>query len=135
LDFLSLEVLGDPGDPGSDSLLAVERQTIDSLTAEWAVQMTYAYPWRGGVLFSTARVGVEHEFRNDSREIWVGFGNGAEGRFAVDTGDPDRTYVNLGLGLSAQFTHGRSAFLFVETVEGKRGVREQRIDAGVRMEF
>jgi len=129
------EVLANPGGPGSDSLLAVERQTVDSLTTELAVQMTYAYPWRGGVLLPTARVGVEHELRDDSRDVWVRFVNGAEGPFAVNTGNPDRTYVNLGLGLSAQFTHGRSAFLFVETVEGKSGVREQRIDAGFRMEF
>ena len=129
------EVLTDPAGPGSDSLLAVERQTVDSLTTEWAVQMTYAYPWRGGVLLPTARAGVEHELRHDGRDVWARFVNGEEGRFAVNSGGPDRTYFNLGLGLSAQFTHGRSAFLFIETVEGKSGVREQRIDAGVRMEF
>lgn len=125
-----------PGAAGAGSLLAIERQTVESLTTELAVQMTYAYPWRAGVLLPTVRLGLENEHKGDSRSINARFVHDPTAtRFSVTTDDPDRTYFNLGAGLSAQFTRGRSAFLFVETVEGKSGVNEQRVDLGFRIEF
>jgi outer membrane autotransporter protein len=126
----------DPGAPGAGSLLVIERQTVDSLTTELAVQWSQAFAWRGGVLLPTARLGVEYEHRNDSRSINARFVHDpTETRFTVRTDDPDRTYFNVGAGLSAQFTHGRAAYLFFETVQGRSGVSEQRVDAGVRFEF
>ena len=125
-----------PGTAGAGSLLAIERQTVESLTTELAVQMAYAYPWRAGVLLPTVRLGLENEHKGNSRSINARFVHDPTAtRFSVTTDDPDRTYFNLGAGLSAQFTRGRSAFLFVETVEGKSGVSEQRVDLGFRMEF
>lgn len=130
------ERASDPGAPGAGSLLVIERQTVDSLTTELAVQWTQAIAWRRGVLLPTARLGVEYEHRNDSRSINARFiHDPSETRFTVRTDDPDRTYFNVGAGLSAQFTHGRAAYLFFETVQGRSGVSEQRVDAGVRFEF
>ncbi len=126
----------DPGAPGSGSLLAIERQRVESFTTEVAVQATYAWPVPFGVLLPTARLGWEHQHADDGRLITASFLNDpGTTRFSVRTDDPDRDYFNVGLGMSAQFTHGRSAFIFFESVEGRRATSLYRIDVGFRMEF
>ena len=51
------------------------------------------------------------------------------------TDDPDRNYFNLGLGLAAQFAHGRAAFVSYETVLGRNAASSQALTLGVRLEF
>ena len=121
---------------GFGSLLTIRSQSVSSLTTEAALQITYAQPFRYGVLLPTARAGVEREFRDDSRQVTARFTHDPSAEhFSIRTDDPNRHYVNLGAGLSAQFAHGVSAFVFVESREGAGPTSFYRVDAGLRMEF
>ncbi|WP_290650402.1 autotransporter outer membrane beta-barrel domain-containing protein [Aquisalimonas sp.] len=123
----------DPDGPGRGSLLSIDRQAVESLTLEGAIQASYAYPFDQGILLPTARLGLERELSGDSRSIGARFQD--QDRFTLRAEGPDRTRVNVALGVSGYFTEGRSASLFLESVEGLGDERLYRIDAGVRMEF
>ncbi len=125
-----------PDNAGAGSLLRIGSQTIESRTAELALQLSYAesYPW--GVMVYSTRWGVEREFSDDSRRIDARFvEDPTNTSFSLRTDEPDRTYMNIGAGLTAQMARGRSAYLFLESVEGRSGYSLYQIDIGFRMEF
>lgn len=124
------------GPSASGVLLHIEEQDLESLTTELAAQLSYAISTRVGVISPTARLGWEHQFQQDSRFIAAQFLNDPTGTtFKVRTDEPDRNYFNVGAGVTAQFTRGRSAFLFVETTLGREETRYYALDAGVRLAF
>jgi len=52
------------------------------------------------------------------------------------TPDPvDKNYFRLGVGVSAQFAKGRSAFIAYQGTLGLQNISENDITAGVRLEF
>jgi outer membrane autotransporter protein len=55
--------------------------------------------------------------------------------FGIVTDSPDRDYFRLGLGVSAVFPHGVSAFVNYDTLLDKRDWTDHLIDLGVRWEF
>ncbi|MCH8504826.1 MAG: autotransporter outer membrane beta-barrel domain-containing protein [Ectothiorhodospiraceae bacterium] len=125
-----------PNNPGTGAMLAIDSQSIESKTAEAAVQLTYAasHPW--GVMLYTGRWGVEREFSHDSRRINARFVEDPTGStFALRTDAPDRIYVNIGAGITAQMARGRAAYVFFESVEGISGYSLYHLDLGFRMEF
>lgn len=124
------------GSPGEGALLHIGDQTIESLKAEAAVQLSYAASQSWGVMLYSTRLGLEQEFSNDSRRINARFlGDPTNTTFSLATDSPDRTYLNLGAGLTAQMAQGRAAYLFLETVEGRSGYRQYQVDLGFRIEF
>ncbi|MCP1673944.1 outer membrane autotransporter protein [Natronocella acetinitrilica] len=142
LDYIRVEIdsyrerATNSNNPGAGSLLRIDSQTIESKTAEVAVQLSYAenYPW--GVMVYSTRWGLEREFSDDSRRINARFiEDPTNTRFSLRTDDPDRTYMNIGGGLTAQFARGRAAYLFLESVEGRSGYSLYTVDVGFRMEF
>jgi len=56
-------------------------------------------------------------------------------QIAVAGSDVDQSFMNLGLGLSAVFTNGRSAFLYYEKLLGQQGTSKDSIAIGIRIEF
>ena len=56
-------------------------------------------------------------------------------QIAVAGSDVDQSFMNLGLGLSAVFTKGRSAFLYYEKLLGQQGTSKDSIAIGIRIEF
>ena len=99
-------------------------------------QATYAVSYSWGVLVPQASLEYVHEFDDDSRNIdgqFVGDPSGTT--FSLPTDSADQNYFNIGLGTSAIFTQGRSAFLFYRGVLGYEDVSQHSISAGVRMEF
>ncbi len=142
LDYVRVEIdsyterPSNPNNPGTGAMLAIGSQTIESTTAEAAVQLTYAasYPW--GVMLYSGRFGVEREFNDDSRRINARFLEDPTGNtFALRTDAPDRTYLNIGAGMTAQMARGRAAYIFFESVEGISGYSLYHVDLGFRMEF
>lgn len=125
-----------PDNLGAGALLHIDGQTIESQTAEAAVQLSYAASQSWGVMHYTTRVGLAHEFSDRSRLINARFQEDPTNTtFSLRTDSPERTYLNLGAGLTAQMAQGRAAYVFLETVEGQSGYRHYQIDVGLRMEF
>ena len=138
------ESSGNPDEPGFGSLLRVESRGIDALTAEGAVQATYAYPFGRGVLLPTARVGIEHELSGSNDGIRARFlEDPGRNRFTIGTDSSESTWANVGVGVSGHFPHGppgfmeglTSAHLFLESVEGLSDERIYRLELGLRVEF
>nr|WP_275298104.1 autotransporter outer membrane beta-barrel domain-containing protein [Halomonas campisalis] len=125
-----------PDNLGAGTLLNLDSQTIESKTAEAAVQLSYAASQSWGVMHYSGRLGLEHEFGDRSRSITAQFQEDPTNTtFALRTDSPDRTYLNLGAGLTAQMPRGRAAYVFLESVEGRSGYRHYQVDVGFRMEF
>jgi outer membrane autotransporter protein len=116
--------------------LAYDDQEVDSLTSLVGGQATYAVSTRYGVITPQARLEWAHEFKHDSRNITARFLNDpTSGRFEIGTDDPDRDYFNLGLGVTAVFAKGRTAFLYYEAVLDRDNLNNHSIAGGVRFEF
>jgi hypothetical protein len=78
----------------------------------------------------------EHEFEDDSRFINARFVNDpTRSGFAIETDKADTDYFNLGIGLSAVFSQGRSGYLFYETRLNQDDVTLHMINGGLRIEF
>lgn len=142
VDYLRGEIDGyterpsHPDNLGAGSLLHIDSQTIETTTAEAAVQLAYASSQSWGVMHYSTRLGVEHEFDDRSRQIKAQFQEDpSNSTFSLRTGSLGRTYVNLGAGLTAQLPRGRAAYIFLETVEGRSGYNHYQVDVGFRMEF
>jgi uncharacterized protein with beta-barrel porin domain len=130
------EKVSDPSAPGAGWRLAVDDQEVESLTTALGGQVSYAMSRSWGVLVPQARAEWLHEFDDDNRLITGQFVEDAGGvKFGVPTDDPDRNYFTVGLGVSAVFPKGRSAFLFYETTLGLEDLTQHVLSGGVRLEF
>jgi outer membrane autotransporter protein len=122
--------------PASGLELAYDKQKVDSLTALIGGQASYVFSTKHGVITPQARLEWAHEFKHDSHDITARFLNDpTTGRFAIGTDEPDRDYFNLGLGVTAVFAEGRSAFIYYETVISRDNLTQNSLAAGVRFEF
>jgi uncharacterized protein with beta-barrel porin domain len=83
-----------------------------------------------------ARMEWEHEFSNGSRELSAQFVHDpSSSTFTITTDEPDRDYLNVGLGVSVVAAEGRSGFLYYETRIDQDNITQNWIKAGVRLEF
>jgi outer membrane lipase/esterase len=110
-------------------------QTIDSLTTDLGGQVMYAISTRWGVLMPLLRFEWEHEFLANSRTVTASVVNDPNTAVSVLTNSPDRNYFNLGVGLTATFKRGISAFGYYEAVLGRANFTGHLFNAGVRFEF
>ena len=116
--------------------LDYDSQDVESLTSMLGGQISYPISTSSGIFTPLLRVEWAHEFKDDSRFITARFlDDPTSTSFRLHTDDPDRDYFNLGVGLSATFAAGRSAFVYYETVLQQEDIRQQSIAAGVRLTF
>lgn len=120
---------------GDIANLAIESQTVESLTAALGGQASYAISMPWGVLTPLVRFEWEHEFKGNSRIVNASFVAAPSTVVGAQTSSPDRDYVNLGIGLSATFPRGISAFLAYDTVRGRAHFTNHAFNAGIRFEF
>ncbi len=120
---------------GGGLALNFDDQTITSLTTALGARVSKSISMNWGVLTPGAHLEWEHEFRDDERSIGAAFAVDPAARLATSTDEPDRDYFNVGVGVSAVFARGRSAFITVESVLGQDDVTDHTIEAGVRLEF
>jgi outer membrane autotransporter protein len=86
------------------------------------------------VLTPLAQAEWEHEFKGDRRAVTAtALVDGT--RVSTFTSNPDRDYFNLGVGLSATFKSGFSAFLYFEETLGRARFTNHSFTGGVRVEF
>lgn len=120
---------------GAGLALRFDDQTVTSLTTALGARVSRTIGMSWGVLVPGAHLEWEHEFRDDRRTIDAAFAAAPEARLALPTDEPDRDHFNVGVGVSAVFARGRSAFITVESVLGQDDVTDHTIEAGVRLEF
>jgi uncharacterized protein YhjY with autotransporter beta-barrel domain len=141
LNYLQANIDGfqehiDNTNAGSGLALTIKEQDVESLTWVLGGQGSYALSTGFGVLVPQVRFEWEHEFLNNQRRITAAFvSDPANTPILLDTDNPDRDYFNLGVGLSAVFQRGVSAFVYYETVLALSDVTANRIAVGVRLAF
>lgn len=122
--------------PGIGSVLAIDRQETTSVTAVLGGRMSYAISAGSGVYLLQMSGEWEREFRDRNGTISARFFyDPNRTSFNILTDRPDKGYFNLGLGISAMFAGGRSAFLHYETRLGQEYVTLNWINLGVRFEL
>jgi len=129
------ETASNPGAPGSGALATVGKQNAVSLQTAFGGQVSYALSTSFGVLMPTARAEWVHEFHDGSRPVSWQFSSVPQNPFINVSDGSSRNFANVGAGVSAQFTHGASAFMFYETMLGRNNIADHSISAGVRAEF
>jgi len=115
--------------------LKIASQTVESMTTGLGGQATYALSMPWGVLTPLARFEWEHEYKGNSRTVTASPVADPTTTVAAQTNSPDRDYVNLGVGLSATFKRGVSAFVAYDTVRGRAHFTNHAFNAGLRFEF
>jgi len=119
LDIIEGEIDSYTERNGGGFEVAFDDQDISSQLLTIGGQAQYALSYSWGVLLPNSRFEIKNEF-NDSRSA-------INGRFALDptnsnfsiTADKiDSFWYVFGAGLSAVFTHGLSAYVDMETVQG-----------------
>lgn len=127
--------------PGFGLVLNFDDQRVESFTTVLGGQISYAISTGIGVLLPQVRFEWEHEFKNDRRTIRANFvhdptpTSDPESQIRLVTDDPDRDFFNIGVGLSATFRGGVSAFVYYETVLGLEDVTRHHVALGIRKEF
>jgi len=101
------------------------------------VSKTISKPW--GVLVPQLRVELVHQFENDSRVINSRFVGAVQNSITTNllqpTDEPDRNYFNISLATSAQFSHGRSAYIQYTGLVGLSTVSAHGIEMGIRWDY
>lgn len=116
--------------------LFIERQEVDSFQTALGGRAAYAINAPFGVVVPQVSLEWRHEFLNDSRSVTAKFAvDPFNTFFVIPTENPDRDYLALGVGVSAAFPKGISAFLNYETAIGLRDVTTHAFIGGVRFEF
>jgi outer membrane autotransporter protein len=130
------EKASNPGSAGSGWWLHVDDQDYTSFTSSLGGRASYAWSLSWGVLLPLARVEWYHEFdpgNDDVKQRFIDDTSGTTILLPVD--DDDENYFNLGLGLSAQFAKGRSAFVYYQKLLGYKDLDQDAVNLGLRFEF
>ncbi|TVQ91497.1 MAG: autotransporter outer membrane beta-barrel domain-containing protein [Chromatiaceae bacterium] len=130
------ESMSNPSAPGGSLALAVGSQNNESLTSRVGFVIANAVSAGIGVVVPQLSFDWVHEFSADARNIPVLWVNDRSGQvWHLSSSPPDRNYYDIGVGLSAQFAHGRSGFIAFNRLLGYDKLEDYAVTAGFRMEF
>ena len=137
MEFLNLHIGAYNESSGSGFALATGGQTNHSFVSDLGLQISHAVSLPWGVVTPALRVEWEHQYLNNNRAIDMRLSSAAAGLgyFSVQTGSPDRDYVNLGGSFSAALPNGGGAFVRYESRLGQTYVTEHIVEGGVRLTF
>jgi outer membrane autotransporter protein len=141
LNYFKLDINGyresiNNADPGFGLALEFRDQTIESLTTALGGQVIYAYSTHVAVLVPQLLFEWVHEFLNDGRLIAGNYVNDPSKQpLNIRTDGPGEDFFNLGLGLSAVFQGGKSAFIYYQTALALAHTAQNEIILGVRLAF
>lgn len=111
---------------------------LDNLTSSALVaggQATYNHSTDWGVLMPNLMIEYQRELNDDASTFEAFFSNDpAQERFRIDGTPLDRSYLRMGVGLSALFPGGRSAYIYYEYLRGEQ-LKMGNINLGMRWEF
>jgi outer membrane autotransporter protein len=124
------------GGIGSGLGLAVDERELKSMTAVAGGKLTWALSRDWGILMPHAQIEWEHEFEDDPQQLAARFlHDPTRSTIRVEGDEVDTDFFNIGVGLSALFANGRSAFLYYEHLAGSEGQSMDNLSLGVRLEF
>ena len=116
--------------------LSLDGFSATSVTTTLGARVSQVFNTNWAVLVPQARAEWEHEYDNDADTLVARFAADPTGtEFGILSDSPDRDYFRLGLGVSAVFPHGLSAFVNYDTVLDQQDWSNHLIDVGVRWEF
>ncbi|MES9970575.1 MAG: choice-of-anchor D domain-containing protein [Candidatus Thiodiazotropha sp.] len=130
------EEVSDPTAAGGGWATRVDETDQRWLTLNLGGKVSYTHSTDWGVLIPYARLDWLHEFEDDSQIITAYFVEDPAGLgIDIQTDDPDRDYLRLRFGTSAQFRNGVAGFIDFGTILSHSEWTAHTISAGVRMEF
>jgi outer membrane autotransporter protein len=130
------EQASNPSAAGSGWATQINSTDQEGLTLLLGGSVSYAQSTQWGVLIPYAQLDFLHEFMQDSQNITGSFiGDFSSNQLQITTDNPDRNYMMLSLGTSAQFKHGVSGFLSYSTLLSNNVWNENTIRIGMRGEF
>ena len=121
--------------PVGSNAARIQDQTVESLTTALGGQATYAISTAWAVLLPLVSAEWEHEFKGDRRVLAGSLVSGPATLLTAQTSAPDRNYFNLGVGVTATFPRGVSAFVHYEEQLGRAHFTNHSFTGGVRFEF
>ncbi|WP_316364265.1 autotransporter domain-containing protein [Candidatus Thiodiazotropha sp. CDECU1] len=130
------EEVSDPTADGGGWATRVDGTDQRWLTLNLGGKVSYTHSADWGVLIPYARLDWMHEFEDDSQIITAYFVEDPAGLgIDIQTDDPDRDYLRLRFGTSAQFQNGVVGFIDFGTILSHSEWTAHTISAGMRMEF
>lgn len=112
------------------------KQEVKSLQAGLAFEAARAISVPYGVWQPYVRLRWRHEFADDPRRVFAFFRGGQNVfRMSFVTGEPDRNYGEIGVGVVGVFPHGWQAYAGWQRTVGNSLLVENRFDVGWRREF
>ncbi|MGH8051695.1 MAG: autotransporter outer membrane beta-barrel domain-containing protein [Arenimonas sp.] len=136
LSLLKTEVgrIAENNDVGLDFL--VFDQEVSSLQAMLGFEVARTVSSKAGVFQPYFRAIWRHEFQDDPRRIFNVFRGGDQiFRLSYVTGEPDRNFGDIGIGITGIFPHGWQAYAGWQRSVGHSQLSENRFDLGWRREF
>jgi outer membrane autotransporter protein len=124
--------------PGRGSGLAfrVDDRSLKSRAAVLGGKVNYAMSTSWGILLPHLQVEYQREFQDDEQEVIVRLLHDPGATPFILRGERvDRDFLNIGLGVSAVFASGRSAFIFYERTSGLSNQKRENLALGLRIEF
>jgi outer membrane autotransporter protein len=141
LNYFKLDIDGygesiDNTNDGFGLALEFRGQTLESLTTALGGQATYALSTQVAVFVPQLLFEWVHEFLNNRRLIAANYVNDPmKVPLNYRPDGPDRNFFNLGLGMSAVFRRGTSAFIYYQTALAFEDITKNDIVVGVRLAF
>jgi uncharacterized protein YhjY with autotransporter beta-barrel domain len=141
LNYFKLDINGygetiNSTSPGFGWSLAFNDQTVESLTTALGGQVIYALSTKFAVLVPQLLFEWVHEFLDDGRLIAGHYINDpTQQPLNIRTDGLDDNYFNLGVGLSAVFPRGMSAFVYYQAALALEHITKNDIVLGVRLAF
>jgi uncharacterized protein YhjY with autotransporter beta-barrel domain len=141
LNYFKLDINGfgesiNNTDPGFGLALEFHDQIVESLTTALGGQVIYAYSTQVAVFVPQLLFEWVHEFLNGDRLIAGNYVNDPSKQpLNIRTDGPGENFFNLGLGLSAVFQGGKSAFIYYQTALALAHTAQNEIILGVRLAF
>ncbi len=133
---------GNNTDDGFGLALSIENQEIESVSSVVGALASYAIGSSVGVWSPYVKVDWQHEFQDDATELKGSFVNGgddpaavAENHIIIPLDNADRDFFNLGVGFTATFPRGFSAFVDYATVLALEDITVHQVVGGLRIEL
>jgi len=126
--------VAEDNDVGLDFLIV--RQRVNSQQLGLELQAARAFSAKWGVWQPYGRLRLMHEYGDDPHRVTAFFRGGHNiFRLGFITGEPDRMFGELSLGVIAVFPHGWQAYAGYQRSIANSLLDENRIDFGWRREF
>jgi outer membrane autotransporter protein len=121
---------------GAGLALTVEARELTAVNGTLGGRASYVMSRDWGILMPHALLEFEHRFEDDPAQLVARFAFDPTSTVFLQTGDEiDSDVVNVGLGLSALWPGGRSAFVQYERLMSASQLSQDTLSIGVRIEF